>query len=84
MVTSMPDYQDNRQKYILCIDDEKSILDALYIQLSEQFSEHYEIECAESGREALELFDTIYREVNVAVAMVTNTNVPVTQSLQET
>ena len=52
MVTSMPDYQDNRLKYILCIDDEKSILDALYIQLAEQFSEHYEIECAESGREA--------------------------------
>ena len=55
-------HQDARPKYILCVDDEHSILEALYTQLTERFKRQYEIECAESGREALELFEAIYKE----------------------
>lgn len=50
-----------RRRYILCVDDEHAVLEALYTQLHERFSGTYDIECAESGREALALFDQIYR-----------------------
>ncbi len=53
---------EHRQKYILCIDDDHSILDALYAQLSEKFGEDYEIEIAENGQEALTLFEEISRD----------------------
>ena len=38
---------------ILCVDDEKIILDSLKQQLQSQFQSEYLIECAESGEEAL-------------------------------
>ena len=62
MPNTMPQTLDARSRYILCIDDEHSILEALYSQLREKFRAGYEIECAESGYEALELFAEIYRE----------------------
>ncbi len=62
MLKAIHHYLDTKQKYILCIDDEHTVLEALYTQLMEKFKQQYEIECAESGHEALELFDEIYRE----------------------
>lgn len=53
---------DAMRRYILCIDDEHTVLEALYSQLNERFRYQYAIECAESGREALELFEEIYRD----------------------
>ena len=50
---------DTRRRYILCVDDEQAVLDALYSQLREKFHPQYEIECAESGQEALAVFDDI-------------------------
>lgn len=41
---------------ILCVDDEKDVLDTLFRMLSE-FKADYDIELAESGEEALEIFD---------------------------
>jgi len=55
-------YSDAKHRYILCIDDEHTVLEALYTQLMEKFKQQYEVECAESGYEALELFDEIYKE----------------------
>jgi adenylate cyclase len=55
-------YPDTKQRYILCIDDEHAVLEALYTQLIGKFKQRYEIECAESGYEALELFDEIYKD----------------------
>lgn len=49
-------------RYILCVDDEPGVLEALYTQLHERFSPSYEIECAESGHEALAIFDGICAE----------------------
>ena len=62
MVNLEQDYLDDTQKYILCIDDDYSILEALYTQLSEKFGKHYNIESAEDGEEALELFDEVTQE----------------------
>lgn len=53
---------DNKRRYILCVDDEPAVLNVLFIQLSERFGKSHEIESAESGEEALKLFETICRE----------------------
>ena len=42
---------------ILCVDDERVILDGLQAQLSRQFGKEYEIEIAESGEESLDLIE---------------------------
>ncbi len=62
MPPTQPHTVDTRRRYILCIDDEHTVLEALYTQLREKFHRHYEIECAESGQEALAIFDGIYAE----------------------
>lgn len=65
----MQNHQNTKQQYILCIDDEFTILESLYMQLSESFKPPYEIECAESGQEALQVFDEIYK-MNSRVILV--------------
>lgn len=62
MLNVQPQQVEARQRYILCVDDEHAVLDALYTQLMEKFRYSYHIECAESGQEALELFDEIYKD----------------------
>lgn len=47
---------------ILCVDDEKTILDSLREQLIDHFKEQYEIEMAEGGIEAIELFKELLEE----------------------
>ena len=47
------------RKTIVCVDDERLVLLALRDQLSRFLDEAYEIELAESGEEALELFDEL-------------------------
>lgn len=41
---------------IICVDDERTILDALKEQLNRYFKREFIIECAENGEKALELF----------------------------
>jgi adenylate cyclase len=62
-------YWNPKQQFILCIDDEPTILEALYTQLIEKFEDEYDIECTESGQEALDLFNEIYND-NGRVALV--------------
>ncbi|MCP4405323.1 MAG: PAS domain S-box protein [bacterium] len=54
--------RENKRRYILCVDDEPAVLNALFTQLSERFGQSHEIESVESGEEALRLFDAICRE----------------------
>ncbi|CCQ59778.1 two-component response regulator [Crocosphaera watsonii] len=42
---------------ILCVDDEKVILDSLKIQLKKEFQDTYLYEAAESADEALEIIE---------------------------
>ena len=42
---------------ILCVDDEKIVLDSLKSQLKKSFGSDFEIEIAESGEEALEIIE---------------------------
>ncbi|PIE35644.1 hypothetical protein CSA56_03345 [candidate division KSB3 bacterium] len=55
-------HSDSRQQYLLCVDDDRSILDALDSQLSEKFGDCYEVEIAQNGSEAMELFENISRD----------------------
>lgn len=50
------------QKVILCVDDEIIVLDALTEQLHKAFGPEYIIEVAESGEEALDIFDELSEE----------------------
>jgi len=56
---------------ILCIDDESVVLDALMEQLEQKIGHVYDIETAESGKEAIELLKEFINEgVDVPIALV--------------
>jgi len=53
---------------ILCVDDERVVLDSLKAQLKDEFGENYFYEIAESADDALEIIDELFEEeVNVLV-----------------
>ena len=58
------------QPIILCIDDEKIILDSLETQLDDQFGEKFSIVISESGEEGLEVIkDCIRKKIEVPVVI---------------
>lgn len=50
------------QQVIICVDDEVIVLDALREQLQQEFGDEVLIEIAESGEEALEVYDELLEE----------------------
>jgi CheY-like chemotaxis protein len=54
---------------ILCVDDEPDILNALKMQLKNEFKNDYFYELAESGDEALDLLKDFQEEVQVIVVI---------------
>ena len=60
----------NEKRVILCVDDEKIILDSLESELSSKLSSNYIIEIAESGEEAFEIIeDIIEDELDLALVI---------------
>ena len=57
----MRDSSDKGRKYIICVDDDRSLLDVLIQQLESGFSDSHEIEGAERAVEAIELINELYR-----------------------
>ena len=57
------------KKIILCVDDEKIVLDSLRSQLSRHFGKQFEYEFAESGMEALEILEDFQSE-NVDILVI--------------
>lgn len=57
------------KKAILCVDDEKIIINSLVNQLRERFGEKYICEMAMSGEEALEIIDELVEQY-VSVILV--------------
>jgi len=47
---------------ILCVDDEKIVLDSLRSELKSQFGSEYSVEIAESGEEAIDIFNEIVKK----------------------
>lgn len=55
---------------IVCVDDEKMVLDSLNSQLTRNFGNAYHYEFAESGEEALEIIDDLSHEDNEIIYVV--------------
>ncbi len=51
-----------KKKVIICVDDEKIVLDSLIREISYSISNEYTIEVAEGGEEAIELFDELLED----------------------
>jgi len=64
------------KKAILCVDDEKTILDTLTHQLRELFGEQYAYEKAESGDEALEILEELNEDGTSAVLVISDWLMP--------
>ena len=62
--------------YIICIDDEASVIYTLKEQLSESFGSTYEILGCESGEEALELIETLENEEKIIEMVITDQIMP--------
>lgn len=58
------------ERAIICVDDERSILTALQLQMMREYANDYILEFAESGEEALELCeDFIARSIPIALVL---------------
>jgi class 3 adenylate cyclase/DNA-binding NarL/FixJ family response regulator len=57
------------KKVIICVDDEKVVVESLKEQIRSHFLDEYQIETAQSGEEALEILDQLI-ESNVDVPVV--------------
>lgn len=49
----------SKKNVILCVDDERTILESLEIELTQALGDEYDYEMAESGDEALEIFEEL-------------------------
>ena len=59
-----------KKPVILCVDDEKIILDALEEQISSRLGEDFDIELAEGGEEALEIIEELDEEgIDLAIVI---------------
>jgi YesN/AraC family two-component response regulator len=61
---------------IICVDDEKSILDGLQQQLSRAFGDRYILEFAQSGQEALDLVEELKGEGMSVPFLITDQMMP--------
>lgn len=60
----------NMKKVILCVDDEKIVLNSLKAQLKSNFGTKYRYETAESASEALEIIEEIHDEYSDPVVLI--------------
>lgn len=60
----------NNELFIICVDDEKIVLDSLNSQLTRNFGATYNYEFAESGEEALEIIDEIAENNNDIIVVI--------------
>ena len=62
---------------ILCVDDEKIILDSIKTQLKERYGNSFMYEAAESATEALEIIDELMRDEKTNLVIITDWQMPV-------
>ncbi len=65
-----------KNKAILCVDDEKIVLDSLRDQLRKHFKDSHFLECAESANEALEVIEDLENEGVSLVVIVSDWLMP--------
>ena len=64
------------QQVILCVDDEKIILDSLKIQLKDHFGERFNYEVAENADDAMELIEELMDEGLHVIVIVSDWLMP--------
>ena len=62
---------------ILCVDDEKIILDSIKTQLKEHYGNAFMYEAAESATEALEIIDELMKDEKTNLIIITDWLMPV-------
>ncbi|MCE9501223.1 MAG: response regulator [Leptospira sp.] len=62
--------------YIICVDDELSVLETLQEQLKAHFSQSHEIEIANSAEEALELINEIHSNGEIIELIISDQVMP--------
>jgi len=63
-------------KAIICVDDERIILDALKTQLRNRYGDNYIYEVAESGEEGLEILDDLLLDDIRTIVIITDWLMP--------
>jgi CheY-like chemotaxis protein len=61
---------------ILCVDDEKIVLESLKRQLKEEFGATYSYEAAENAEDALEIIEELQEESTTVVVLVSDWLMP--------
>ena len=61
---------------IICVDDEKTILDGLQQQLSRAFGDEFILEFAQSGQEVLDLVEELQHEGMKVAFLITDQMMP--------
>jgi CheY-like chemotaxis protein len=64
------------KKTILCVDDEKIVLDSLKSQLKRNFSEQFNYEIATDAAEAMEIIDELNEDGNFIIVIVSDWLMP--------
>lgn len=62
--------------YLLCVDDERILLESLRVELRREVGMEFEVESAESGEEALEVVHSILLEGSDLVMVISDENMP--------
>lgn len=65
-----------KKPVIICVDDEKMILDSLNRQLQRTFKDDYDFEFAESAEEAIQIIDELYNEGLNVVMIISDQIMP--------
>ena len=71
-----PVFSERNKYYIICVDDDQSVLNQLVTQLEEAFGDICLIESAESAEEALDLLEEITKEGGKPVVIVSDQVMP--------
>jgi len=58
------------KKTILCVDDEKIVLDSLKAQLKRRFKEDFNYEIALDAEEAMEVIEELNEEDNIVIVII--------------
>ncbi len=68
--------KEKRRGLILCVDDEALVLETVITQLEKEFGDHYDIEAAESGEDALEILQELEGEGYIPLVIISDWLMP--------
>ena len=70
------DAKTKERRYIVCVDDDRALLDGLTQQLEEAFAATHEVEGAESAKEAIQLVEELSHGMNVVEMVISDQVMP--------